>query len=604
MLEDRGHPRAARGRVGSGADRRLPGARLGARHHRRAAGCGPRLGQGGDPGRSGGREGLLAGSGRLTSRERGRWAVEEALRRLEQRQLVRRRHESSVAGDSEYVFEHALIRDVAYRTILRRLRAEKHRRAAEWLSSLPGDRRDRADAIAHHYVTALENAEAVGHARPSFGSRRRPRCRQRPSVPAHSIPMLLPLGCGSRRWSCALPTTTVARAGCSRTGRRSRSRTSPPTQVSTKPRSALLAAGDLSGAAEAESTSGWLLSLAGKPEQARARTSARSSSCATPLLPTPRRSSSPAQAPTPSRARPRDEALGLLEEALSIAEELGLREIEAEALQFIGMSRLDAGDEDGVHDIEKALAAAIELNSPVSLSCYGNLADMRRYFGSLERPRHSIWTASARPSASESRFRCGGFARSRRSICTTAVTGTRPWPMSRSTWMPSRPALRTAAREKRRIHRGRIRFARGDGDGALEDAQAALEFARETGEPFDLFPALAFHARASVEPAPDQAEASVDELLDALTAGQPFWGAWSLPDLLEGVGRGAPCRAAALLDAPRRARAGMTPLAPHRRRLRPRSRHLRGDRLAAGRGGRTPGGGQRSLAAGESARRR
>ena len=100
--------------------------------------------------------------------ERGRWAVEEALRRLEQRQLIRRRHDSSVEGDSEYAFEHALIRDVAYRTILRPLRAEKHRRAAEWLSSLTAVSRDRADMIAHHYVTALENAEASGQAVPEL----------------------------------------------------------------------------------------------------------------------------------------------------------------------------------------------------------------------------------------------------------------------------------------------------------------------------------------------------------------------------------------------------------------------------------------------------
>ena len=113
--------------------------------------------------------------------------------------------------------------------------------------------------------------------------------------------------------------------------------------------------------------------------------SARSISCAAPL----RRSVkalilSSVGAHTVFVRERRDEALGLLKEALSIAEELGLREIEAEALQFIGMARLDAGDEGGVDDIEKALAAAIELNSPVSLSCYGNLADMRRYFGSLK----------------------------------------------------------------------------------------------------------------------------------------------------------------------------------------------------------------------------
>ena len=40
-------------------------------------------------------------------------------------------------------------------------RREQHRRAAEWLSSLTGDARDRADAVAHHYVTALENARAA-----------------------------------------------------------------------------------------------------------------------------------------------------------------------------------------------------------------------------------------------------------------------------------------------------------------------------------------------------------------------------------------------------------------------------------------------------------
>ena len=73
-----------------------------------------------------------------------------------------------MAGDAEYVFEHSLIREVAYRTIVRRLRAEKHERAAEWMSSLPGDRRDRADAIAHHHVTALENAEASGQATPEL----------------------------------------------------------------------------------------------------------------------------------------------------------------------------------------------------------------------------------------------------------------------------------------------------------------------------------------------------------------------------------------------------------------------------------------------------
>ena len=44
--------------------------------------------------------------------------------------------DSSVAGEVEYAFRHVLLRDVAYGQIPRAVRAEKHRRAAEWIESL------------------------------------------------------------------------------------------------------------------------------------------------------------------------------------------------------------------------------------------------------------------------------------------------------------------------------------------------------------------------------------------------------------------------------------------------------------------------------------
>src|SRR6185437_9046202 len=59
---------------------------------------------------------------------RGEWAVAEVLRRLEQRELVRRLADSRVQGETEFVFQHALIRDVAYGQIVRAERAETHRR--------------------------------------------------------------------------------------------------------------------------------------------------------------------------------------------------------------------------------------------------------------------------------------------------------------------------------------------------------------------------------------------------------------------------------------------------------------------------------------------
>ena len=41
-------------------------------------------------------------------------------------------------------------------------RAEKHRRAAEWIETLGADREDRAEMLAHHYASALEFARASG----------------------------------------------------------------------------------------------------------------------------------------------------------------------------------------------------------------------------------------------------------------------------------------------------------------------------------------------------------------------------------------------------------------------------------------------------------
>jgi hypothetical protein len=227
----------------------------------------------------------------------------------------------------------------------------------------------------------------------------------------------------------------------------------------------------------------------------------------------------------------RAEALRLLQEALALAESLALRDIEAEALQFIGMARLDAGEERGVEDIERALASATDLNSPVSLSCYGNLADMRRYFGAL---------AESAALHLEGKRAAVGFGipiqiRRFRAEQAGDLYYSGEWDRALSRVEAYLDAVQTGSPHRgigeAMIHRGRIRLARGDRPGAVDDARAALEFARATAEPFNLFPALAFHAKAA-EHLPEEREASVIELLEGLAAGQPFWGSWALPDLL------------------------------------------------------------------------
>ena len=74
---------------------------------------------------------------------------------------MQRSRTSSVGTESEYAFRHVLIRDVAYGQIPRAARSHKHQRAAAWIESL-GRPEEQAEMLAHHYLQALELAEAAG----------------------------------------------------------------------------------------------------------------------------------------------------------------------------------------------------------------------------------------------------------------------------------------------------------------------------------------------------------------------------------------------------------------------------------------------------------
>ena len=60
-------------------------------------------------------------------------AVDVMLRELVGRRLVRRVRGSSMADENEYAFAHALVRDVAYAQMPRKVRAHKHAAAAHWI---------------------------------------------------------------------------------------------------------------------------------------------------------------------------------------------------------------------------------------------------------------------------------------------------------------------------------------------------------------------------------------------------------------------------------------------------------------------------------------
>jgi hypothetical protein len=80
---------------------------------------------------------------------------EPDLRVLEERDFVRRRAGSSMAGEREYVIKHALTREVAYESLPRARRARMHAAFAGWLEPRAAGRDDLAPLIAHHLAEAV-----------------------------------------------------------------------------------------------------------------------------------------------------------------------------------------------------------------------------------------------------------------------------------------------------------------------------------------------------------------------------------------------------------------------------------------------------------------
>jgi class 3 adenylate cyclase/tetratricopeptide (TPR) repeat protein len=88
--------------------------------------------------------------------------VHNALHELARRELVRPTRQSSMEGESEYSFAHAVVREVCYAEIPRRQRAERHRLAAGWIEKVAAERvEDYAEILAAHYTTALDFAQAT-----------------------------------------------------------------------------------------------------------------------------------------------------------------------------------------------------------------------------------------------------------------------------------------------------------------------------------------------------------------------------------------------------------------------------------------------------------
>ncbi len=87
--------------------------------------------------------------------------VDPNLRLLEQRDFIRRRGASSLEGEREFAFKHAITREVGYRSLTLGDRARLHAEFALWLLGRGGGRDEDAALLALHYGEAArpENAD-------------------------------------------------------------------------------------------------------------------------------------------------------------------------------------------------------------------------------------------------------------------------------------------------------------------------------------------------------------------------------------------------------------------------------------------------------------
>ena len=475
----------------------------------------------------------------LTRIAEGAVDVGGALHALERKEFVRRDRRSAVAGETQYAFLHLLVRDVAYAQIPRAGRIDKHRGAAAWLESLAPDRsEDRAEMLAHHYRAALTIGESAGADTAAL----RQAARDALATASEHAEALNAWAAARSHAAEALeladPEDNVVPRLLLRVARASFHMGDLDLESGVRARDRFLELGRVEDAADAEAQRSLMLWYQGEGDAAL-----EAAERAVELVAD--REASPAKARAFANQARRaclsgdhETALRLGSSALELAQQFGLAQDEANALNTIGMARVHSGDPGGIADLERSIEVAERASVAYEIAHgYNNLSVLLWSLGSVD----EALTARQRQREAIERF---GLNVLRTWIAAEDVS---------DAWQRGEYAQTIELGERfvvehaggRYYSEGPVRSSLAQGYAALGRVREALEHsaraevvARATGEPQSLGDALLSRAIAlAAAGSPEEARGLLDELLGSRELLDQFGVLGPLALLLAELGR-------------------------------------------------------------------
>ncbi len=466
------------------------------------------------------------------------WAVEELLHRLDRKEFVRRERHSSVADEAEYAFRHLLVRDVAYGQIPRGARADKHRLAAEWIEGV-GRSEDHAEMLAHHYLSALEYARAAGRSTDELAGRARYALREA----GDRASAVYAFAAAARFYGAALELWPAEEAGrpqlLLRYGHALWMADSGGLEVLLEAAEELVASADRGGAAEAEV----LLNRVEWFRGHRDRADSHLERALDLVEDAPLSRSKAVVLSTLARSRllagAHEDAIRLGYETLSLGEELGLDEVQANALMCIGAARWRNGDSAGVADVERSVDIARAANSPEAIRGCTHLGFAFFCLGQLQRSSElideALLLAERFGDVVQGRFVRAGTER-------VLQTHQGRWDDALNF---ANELVEEAERGSPDYHeaecrqtRAAIHLARDDLEDVLADCERALEVSRAAKDPQQLVPVLAGCARVFVEMGRmNDAATLAEELSDMMGRYRATWELCDIAVALIALGR-------------------------------------------------------------------